>query len=81
MQSAVTPESIGESIRQSRERRGFTRYDLARASGYSYELIRRIETGRCYPSVPSLIDICMALGVTPNDVLTGGSGTWKVESR
>jgi len=80
MQSAATQESIGESIRQIRERRGLTRYDLARAAGYSYELVRRIETGRCYPSVPSLIDICMALDTTPNDVLKGEGEAWKTRS-
>lgn len=80
MRSAATQESIGESIRQIRERRGLTRYDLARAAGYSYKLIRRIETGRCYPSVPSLIDICMALDTTPNDILKGEGEVWKTRS-
>ena len=75
----ITPEHVGRNLKRIREGRGLSRDDLAKVSGYSLALIERLENGRCYPSVASLLDLCAALGVTPNDVLIGGRRSiWKI---
>lgn len=54
-------------VRELREMRGWTREELAVASGVSYPTLSRIEGGS-YPSYGSLIQIADALDATLDEV-------------
>jgi len=61
----------GRKLREQRERRGFTREQLAvRADGLTAHAIESYETGKRIPYVHKLGRLCGALNITPNDLFT-----------
>lgn len=54
--------NVGRIVRQAREARGWTWYQLAHRSGVSQQQVTRIEAGECSPSVTTLEKLAVALG-------------------
>jgi len=63
-----TPSSLGEFLRQERERRGITIEQVASATGLTKGFISQLERDTTTPSLSSLARICDALGVRMGDV-------------
>ena len=61
--------SIGEQIKFWRQQRGLTQEKLAEMVELSPGYISLIETGKKKMSLETLLLICVALNVTPNDLL------------
>ena len=59
---------IGERLKQARLNKKLTQEDLAKAAGVSRQTINAIEQGNYNPSLSLCISICIALGVTLNDL-------------
>lgn len=55
--------SIGEKIKQARERAGLTKKELAERLGVAYQTINRFETGKRLPQIQMLKKISTALGI------------------
>jgi transcriptional regulator with XRE-family HTH domain len=71
--------SIGSAARAARKTLGLTQEDVAERINVSAEFYARIERGGALPSVPTLVRISNALGVSA-DVMLGrvpGAGTSK----
>lgn len=66
--------TVGSKIRRWRKERGLSQSGLSRRSGYSAKTISNWERGEYTPSLLALMDISVALDVTPNDLLPG---MWK----
>lgn len=66
----VTPEinSIGRNLRELRQARGLSQDAMGAVIGIERSTLAGIETGRDYPSVPALIRIARALGVSLDDL-------------
>lgn len=63
--------TIGDRIRLSRETRGYTATDLALKVGVTPTHMSRLEHGRRYPTMDTLLEIAKALGVKPSYLLDG----------
>lgn len=63
-------KTIGSAARSARLARGLTQEDAADIVGVSLEFYARIERGKTLPSVPTLLRLAAALGVSA-DVLLG----------
>ena len=59
----------GQAIQRIRKERGMTQEDLADKSGISSNTVSRIERGLLIPALPTLIDICNALGTGADSIL------------
>ena len=60
---------IGMHIRTFRKIREMTQEELAERAGISIQFLSVLERGKGVPSVPTLLSLCSALNVTPNDLL------------
>ena len=58
--------SIGKKIKNARLEKGYTQEALAEQIDISTDLLRNIENSRNIGSLPTLLNICNALGITPN---------------
>jgi len=61
---------IGNKLLAVRKRRGLTQADVAEAAGLSDRTYADIERGTANMRVETLLRICRALHITPNDILT-----------
>ena len=59
----------GQAIQRIRKARGMTQEDLADKSGITSNTVSRIERGLLIPALPTLIDICNALGTGADSIL------------
>ena len=59
----------GQAIQRIRKERGRTQEDLADKSGITSNTVSRIERGLLIPALPTLIDICNALGTGADSIL------------
>ena len=59
----------GQAIQRIRKVRGMTQEDLADKSGITSNTVSRIERGLLIPALPTLIDICNALGTGADSIL------------
>ena len=59
----------GQAIQRIRKERGMTQEDLADKSGITSNTVSRIERGLLIPALPTLIDICNALGAGADSIL------------
>jgi len=59
--STATTAPIGERIRLARESRGISQSSLAELIGKTRGGMSQIESGECYPSLPTLESICKIL--------------------
>ena len=62
-------ESVGTTVRAQRERRGWSRRELAGASGVSERFLAQLETGDGNISLRRFADVARALGTTPAALL------------
>lgn len=67
----VTTEGFGDRLWRAREAAGMTVADLARASGWSEQCIRRWEQGWHLPSLVAAVDVAQALGTTVERLVDG----------
>ncbi|WP_194852708.1 helix-turn-helix domain-containing protein [Nocardia sp. SYP-A9097] len=61
--------AVGGELRAARGRRGWTRPELADASGLAVSTIQRFENGERSPDLTQLYTLCTALGVTPQEIV------------
>ena len=57
-----------EAMKQARKAKGLSQESLANAVGVSRQTINAIEKGDYNPTIKLCINICIALGVTLNDL-------------
>src|SRR5438552_14720181 len=62
-------ESVGSAVRGQRERKGWSRRELAGASGVSERFLAQLETGDGNISLRRFADVAHALGTTPAALL------------
>lgn len=60
---------VGRNVRQYREKRRLTQEQLAEISGFSQQYISSLEQGRRNPTVITLYELAIALGVSHIDLL------------
>ena len=60
---------IGKHVRTYRRERQMTQEVLAERAGISKQFLSRLELGKGIPSVETLLSLCEALELTPNDLL------------
>ncbi|MFC0439441.1 helix-turn-helix domain-containing protein [Kutzneria buriramensis] len=53
---------LGKSVREMRERRGWTQTQLAQAAGMTQSAVARFEAGGTMPTIPVLDRLAQALG-------------------
>ena len=67
-------KSIGKKIKKARLAKGYTQEYLSEQIDISTDLLRNIENSRNIGSLPTLLNLCNALDITPNflfaDMLT-----------
>lgn len=63
--------AVGKRIALLRKKRGMTQEQLAEKSDLSNIYISHIENSRSIPSLETLMKLCDALAVTPDQVLLG----------
>jgi len=59
----------GQAIQRIRKERGITQEQLAEMTNVASNSISRIERGLLMPALPTLIDICNALGTGADSIL------------
>ena len=64
---------MGKRLAKIRKDRGLTQEKLAEMTDLANNYISNIENNRSIPSLETLVRICAALEVTPNDILLGVS--------
>lgn len=69
MEDDLLQKRIGEVARAAREGLGLTQAQVARQAGIAPGVYGRIERGGMMPSVPTLRQIAVALGVPPDALL------------
>jgi XRE family aerobic/anaerobic benzoate catabolism transcriptional regulator len=62
-------ESVGSAVRSQRERKGWSRRELAAASGVSERFLAQLETGEGNISLRRFAEVAHALGTTPASLL------------
>ena len=62
--------AIGNKLLSFRKKRGMTQAEVAEAAGLSDRTYADIERGTVNMRIETLLHICAALSITPNDVLT-----------
>ncbi len=62
-------ETVGATVRATRERRGWSRRELASASGVSERFLAQLETGDGNISLRRFAEVAHALGTTPTALL------------
>jgi transcriptional regulator with XRE-family HTH domain len=60
---------VGRNVRRFREKRGLTQEQFADISGFSQQYISGLEQGHRNPTVITLYEIAVALGVSHLDLL------------
>lgn len=69
----VTLETLGENIKKYRKQIGYTQEQLAGLTDLSVQYIGNIERGKTTASIGTLVNICNALSVSPNQLLMNAS--------
>jgi XRE family transcriptional regulator, aerobic/anaerobic benzoate catabolism transcriptional regulator len=67
-------ESVGSAVRAHRERKGWSRRELAGASGVSERFLAQLETGDGNISLRRFAEVAHALGTTPTALLVPAEG-------
>lgn len=63
---------VGRNVKRIRQEKGLTQEQLAEVSGFSQQYISGLEQGRRNPTVVTLYELAMALGVGHTELLRGG---------
>lgn len=61
---------VGNKLLEIRKRYGMTQAEVAEAAGLSYRAYADIERGTVNMHIETIMRICNALHITPNDILT-----------
>jgi len=61
---------VGRNVKRIRQREGLTQEQLAEVSGFSQQYISGLEQGRRNPTVVTLYELAIALGVGHLELLT-----------
>jgi transcriptional regulator with XRE-family HTH domain len=67
-----TPNTFAARLRSLRERAGRSIPDLAAVSGLTPQAIHQLERGERRPAWDTVLKLCEALDLTPNDFLPDG---------
>ncbi len=65
----VNYKIIGLNVNTHRKRLNWTQDQLAERAGISKQFVSNIERGKTIPSLLTVLSLCDALDVTPNDLL------------
>ncbi len=60
---------VGRNVRRIREKAGLTQEALAESSGFSQQYLSSLEQGRRNPTIVTIYELAMALGVSHMDLL------------
>ena len=60
---------VGRNVQRIRQRRGLTQEELSEKAGFTQQYISDLERGRRNPTVVTLYELAMALGVSHMDLL------------
>lgn len=60
---------VGRNVKQIRMKRGLTQEQFAAASGFSQQYLSDLERGRRNPTIVTLYELAVALGVSHLDLL------------
>jgi transcriptional regulator with XRE-family HTH domain len=60
---------VGRNVKRIRQEKGLTQEQLAETSGFSQQYISGLEQGRRNPTVVTLYELAIALGVSYLDLL------------
>jgi len=60
---------VGRNVRRFRERKGMTQERFAEVSGFSQQYISSLEQGRRNPTIITVYELSVALGVSHLDLL------------
>jgi transcriptional regulator with XRE-family HTH domain len=66
--------AFGRDVRRRREALGITLDELAERAGISPNFLGAIELGKREPSLSTIVELAMGLGVTPGELLCGLDG-------
>ncbi|MGA0601507.1 helix-turn-helix domain-containing protein [Caulobacter sp. KR2-114] len=61
---------VGDNVRRARIAKGWTQEQLAAASGFSQQYLSGLESGRRNPTIVTIYEVAMALGVSYLELLT-----------
>ena len=61
--------TIGEAIKKARVAKGYTKADLARKTGLSFQTLDKWEKGENYPNVYNLIPIADVLNISLDELV------------
>lgn len=64
-------ELLGKRLAKARKRKKLTQETLAEQTNLANNYISNIENSRSIPSLETLMKLCTALDVTPNEILLG----------
>ena len=62
-------ELVGRNVKRIRQRKGLTQEQFAEVSGFSQQYISSLEQGRRNPTVVTLYELAVALGVSHTDLV------------
>lgn len=63
---------VGRNVKRVRQEKGLTQEQLAERSGFSQQYISGLEQGRRNPTVVTLYELALALGVDHLELLRDG---------
>jgi transcriptional regulator with XRE-family HTH domain len=61
---------VGRNVKRIRQAKGLTQEQLAEISGFSQQYISGLEQGRRNPTILSLYELALSLGVSHIDLVT-----------
>lgn len=73
-------QAIGNRLLSLRKRSGLTQAELAEAAGLSERTYADIERGTVNMRTQTLMRICQAMDVTPNDILTDAAVAMRLDN-
>jgi transcriptional regulator with XRE-family HTH domain len=65
-------ELVGRNVKRVRQEKGLTQEQLAERSGFSQQYISGLEQGRRNPTIVTLYELALALGVDHLELLRDG---------
>jgi transcriptional regulator with XRE-family HTH domain len=65
---------VGSNVQRIRQEKGLTQEQLAETSGFSQQYISGLERGRRNPTIVSLYELAVALGVSHMDLVRPQNG-------
>lgn len=71
----VNLDILGKNIKQYRTQNRLTQEKLASITGLSIQYVGNIERGNTTASLETIMKICLALKITPNQLLLSSSNT------